>query len=122
MLRGACRERAEEQRAYHVDKWMAAVHSGGRCDHHFYVAPVGVDRLVVASRSLSDDPVLRSMGSAVYFSGYRYVSIIQGVSRSPDAVVVTEPALPRALFCSGHGMAGRLYFYRIFLTLSPLLG
>ena len=110
-----------EQRAYHVAKWMAAFHSDSGSDHHFDVAPVEVDRLFVASRSLGDDPVLCSMGSAVYFSGYRDLSVVQTSSQSPNAVVVMESTLPRAVFCGGHGMAGRLNFFRVFLTLSPLL-
>ena len=121
MVRGACPEREGGQCASHVDKRMATVRNHSRGDHRFYVAPVGVDKLFVSSRPFGDDPVLRSMGSAVYFSGYRYFSIIQGVSQSPDAVVITKSAPPRAVFCGGHGMAGCLYFYRIFLTLNPLL-
>ena len=69
---------------------MAAFHSDSGSDHHFYVAPVEVDRLFVASRSFGDDPVLRSMGSAVYFSGYSDLSVVQTLSQSSDAVVVTK--------------------------------
>ena len=100
---------------------MAAFHSDSGSDHHFDVAPVEVDRLFVASRSFSDDPVLRSMGSTVYLSGDRDLSVVQTISQSSDAVVVAKQALPRAVFCGRHGMAGRLYFLRVFLTLNPLL-
>ena len=122
MLGGACLSREGEKYAPRVDKWMAAVQSGSWCDHHFYVAPAGVDRLFITSRSLGDDPVFGSMGSAFHLFGDRDFSIVQTISQSSDAVVVMESTLPRAVFCGGHGMAGRLYFYRIFLTLSPLLG
>ena len=79
-----------EQRAYHVAKWMAAFHSDSGSDHHFDVATVEVDRLFVASRSFSDDPVLRSMGSTVYLSRDRDLSVVQTISQSSDAVVVAK--------------------------------
>ena len=69
---------------------MAAFHSDSGSDHHFDVAPVEVDRLFVASRSFSDDPVLRSMGSTVYLSGDRDLSVVQTISQSSDAVVVAK--------------------------------
>ena len=100
---------------------MAAVRSDSRCDYHFYVAPAGVDRLFVASRSLGDDPILRSMGSAFHLSGDRDLSVVQTFSQSSDAVVVAESALLRSLFCGSDGMAGCVYFYCVFLALSALL-
>ena len=69
---------------------MATVRSDSRGNHHFYVAPVGVDRPFVASRSFGDDPVLRSMGSAFYLSGDRDLSVVQTISQSSDAVVVSK--------------------------------
>ena len=80
----------KEDTVSHVDKRMATVRSDSRGDHRFYVAPVGVDRLFVSSRSFGDDPVLRSMGSAFYLFGDRDLSIVQTLSQSPDAVVVSE--------------------------------
>ena len=69
---------------------MATVRSDSRGDHRFYVAPVGVDRLFVSSRSFGDDPVLRSMGSAFHLPSDRDLSIVQTISQSADAVVVTK--------------------------------
>ena len=100
---------------------MAAVHSNSRCDYHFYVAPAGIDRLFVASRSFGDDPVFGSMGSAFHLSGDRDLSVVQTLSQPSDAVVVEKSALPRSLFCGSDGMAGCVYFYCVFLALSALL-
>ena len=121
MLGGACPSRRGEKYALRVDQWMAAVRSDSRCDYCFYVAPAGIDRLFITSRSLGDDPVFCLTGSAFNLFGDRDFSIVQTISQSPNAVVVMESALPRAVFCGGHGMAGRLYFYRIFLAFGPLL-
>ena len=100
---------------------MAAVHSNSRRDYHFYVAPAGIDRLFIPSRSLGDDPVFGSMGRAFHLLGNWDVSIVQTVSQSPNTVVVLESALSWAQFCGCDGLAGRLYFHRVFLTLSALL-
>ena len=100
---------------------MAAVRSDSRGDYHFYVAPAGVDRFFITSRSLGDDPVFGPMGSAFHLFGDRDFSIVQTISQSPNAVVVAESALPRAVFCGSHGMAGCVYFYCVFLALSALL-
>ena len=74
MLGGACLEQVGEQCARSVDRGVATVRSCIRGRHGFYDVAFGVDRPLVASRSVGDDPVLGSMGGAFHFSGDRDLS------------------------------------------------
>ena len=71
MLGGACLEQVGEQCARSVDRGVATVRSCIRGHHRFHDVAFGDDRLLVASRSVGDDPVLGSMGGAFHFSGDR---------------------------------------------------
>ena len=70
-----------EHRAGRVGKWVASTRRDIRGHHRLYVVAFEIGRPVVASGSLGDDPVFGSLGSAVYFSGYRYFTIVQALSR-----------------------------------------
>ena len=76
MLGGACLEPVGERCASSVDRRVATVRSCIRGHHRFHDVAFGVDRLLVASRSVGDDPVLGSMGGAFHFSGDRDLSTV----------------------------------------------
>ena len=99
--------------------WLFAVIS--RSDHHFYDAAFGICGLFIASGFVSDDPVLREMGSAIYFSGHRHLSLGSAFSKPFYALVTAKSALHRPVLCCRDGLAGRLHFYCVLLPLGTLL-